>query len=80
VVGLLKRAYQEVQPIDARSQAETLGEPRVANTVMLGALGAHLSFSPRLWREVVTDLVPSATVEVNLQALEQGWKLGDRHP
>jgi indolepyruvate ferredoxin oxidoreductase beta subunit len=78
VVGLLQRTYQEVLSVDARSVAETLGEPRVANTVMLGALAAHLPFSSDLWREVVGDLVPAPTVKVNLQALEQGWTLGER--
>jgi indolepyruvate ferredoxin oxidoreductase beta subunit len=80
VIGLLNRRYRNVLAIDARSVAETLGEPRVGNTVMLGVVAAHLPFSSDLWREVVADLVPAHTVDANLQALEQGWILGERRP
>jgi indolepyruvate ferredoxin oxidoreductase beta subunit len=55
--------------------AELLGQPRVANTVVLGCLAARLTFPRDLWQEVVADLVPPGTVEINLQAFERGWAL-----
>jgi len=76
VIGLLQRTYRQVLPVDARAMAEALGQPRVANTVVLGRLARLLSFPPGLWQEVIADLVPAQTVEVNLQAFERGWTLG----
>jgi len=77
VIGLLQRTYGRVLPVDARGVAEALGEPRVANTVVLGCLAAQLTFVPALWREAVTDLVPSPMVEANLRAFERGWALAE---
>jgi indolepyruvate ferredoxin oxidoreductase beta subunit len=76
VMGVLWRTYREVLPIDAHSVAVALGHPRVANTVMLGYLAVHLDFRHSLWREVVAELVPTNTVDVNLQAFHEGWSLG----
>jgi len=75
VVGLLQRTYRQVLAIDARTMAEALGQPKVSNTIMLGCLAVHLAFPYELWRQAVADLVPSRTVELNLQAFEQGWAL-----
>jgi indolepyruvate ferredoxin oxidoreductase beta subunit len=77
VIGVLERSYSAVLPVDARTVAEALGEPRVANTVILGSLAVHLPFDRELWSQVVAQLVPSRTVEVNLQALGRGWALAE---
>jgi indolepyruvate ferredoxin oxidoreductase beta subunit len=77
VIGLLQNTYHEVLPIDARRVTEALGQSRTANTVILGCLAVHLAFPRELWREVVRELVPPHTVEVNLRAFEEGWALAE---
>jgi indolepyruvate ferredoxin oxidoreductase beta subunit len=58
--------------LDATALATGLGNHRVSNTVLLGALSAVLDFDPEIWRDVITEMVPPKTVEVNLKAFETG--------
>ena len=80
VISLLQQTFRQVLAVDARGVAEALGQPRVANTVMLGCVALRVPtvrepFPRDLWCEVVADLVPSQMAEINLQAFEQGWAL-----
>ena len=63
--------------LDAGSMAAGLGNPRVSNTILLGALSTALDFPAEDWRAVLTRSVPPKTVELNLQAFAQGreWTL-----
>ena len=58
--------------IDATRMAEQLGNDRVANVVLLGALSVALQFPLAEWERVVADFVPKKTVKVNLEAFRQG--------
>jgi len=58
--------------IDATRMAEQLGNDRVANVVLLGALSVALQFPLAEWERVVADFVPKKTVAVNLEAFRQG--------
>jgi indolepyruvate ferredoxin oxidoreductase beta subunit len=69
--------------LDATGMAGALGNAKASNTVLLGALSAVLDFEPEIWREVLTEMVPPKTIEVNLKAFEAGreWALEARaHP
>ncbi|MCP5202135.1 MAG: 2-oxoacid:acceptor oxidoreductase family protein [Gammaproteobacteria bacterium] len=73
VVGLVPHAYA----LDAEGMASELGNPRVANTLLLGVLSTVLDFGVGEWREVLAEFVPAGTVETNLAAIETGraWAL-----
>ncbi len=60
--------------IDATGMARSLGNERVANTILLGALATTLTFPKDDWLTVLKAFVPPRTVEVNCQAFERGWK------
>ena len=64
--------------LDAEGMAEALGNPRVANTVLLGVLSTTLDFPAEEWRRVIAEFVPAATVSTNLEALEVGRKWARR--
>ncbi|MDE2379057.1 2-oxoacid:acceptor oxidoreductase family protein [Bradyrhizobium sp.] len=72
--------------IDATHMAEQLGNDRVGNVVLLGALSAALNFPAAQWEKIVADFVPKKTTAVNLEALRQGrrWieeaRKGLQHP
>jgi indolepyruvate ferredoxin oxidoreductase beta subunit len=76
----------ECYAIDATHLAEQLGNDRVGNVVLLGALSAALNFPAAQWERIVTDFVPKKTTAVNLEALRQGrrWieeaRQGLQHP
>jgi indolepyruvate ferredoxin oxidoreductase beta subunit len=69
-------AIQERLPqsivLDALGVAEELGNPRVANSVLLGALSTVFEFPLEEWLSVVDSSVPPSTREVNRAAFERG--------
>ncbi|MCC6474346.1 MAG: 2-oxoacid:acceptor oxidoreductase family protein [Burkholderiales bacterium] len=58
--------------IDATGMAEELGNERVSNVVLLGALSRALDFPEAQWERAVAEFVPKKTVAVNLEAFRQG--------
>ncbi len=66
--------------LDATRLAAELGNRRVSNSVVLGVLSTALDFPLDEWRAALARFVPPKTVEVNLQAFEQGraWAVAAR--
>lgn len=58
--------------LDATKIATELGEPRAANTVLLGVLSTALEFSADDWREVIAENVPARALEANRLAFDAG--------
>jgi len=65
--------------LDAVSLAMELGNPRTANSVLLGALSSQLDVDPNVWMEVIMTKVPQRHKEVNRKAFLAGcegqWEL-----
>jgi indolepyruvate ferredoxin oxidoreductase beta subunit len=59
--------------------AQKLGNPRVANAVLLGALSHFIELTDAAWRQALTELVPPKTVERNLRALDEGAAFAEQH-
>lgn len=68
----LKGRVKNLGVVNAAEVSEKLGNPRLANTVLLGALSRTLDFDVDLWRQVISRRVPKGTEEVNLKAFEEG--------
>ena len=66
--------------VDGEAIAKELGNARVANVVLLGALSALLereleagaTLTPDLWLQVITERVPPKHVELNRRAFQAG--------
>ena len=58
--------------VEGLAIAERLGNPRLANTVLLGALSAHMEVDPAVWLAVVERRVPPKYVELNRAAFWEG--------
>jgi indolepyruvate ferredoxin oxidoreductase beta subunit len=58
--------------VDALGTAEELGNPRAANTVLLGALSTVLDFPAEEWRAAIDASVPPRSTTVNRAAFERG--------
>ena len=52
--------------------AEELGNTRLLNTVMLGALSQHLDFQDDVWLQAIKDRLPERFFELNHQAFFKG--------
>ncbi|MEW6093369.1 MAG: indolepyruvate oxidoreductase subunit beta [Chloroflexota bacterium] len=80
----IKAACAAVTPravfVDGEAIAKSLGNPRVANVVLLGALSALLErdqaagpeLTAEVWLKVITERVPKKHVELNRQAFQAG--------
>ncbi len=62
-------------PVEAFATACNLGNPRVQNTVMLGAVARFLEFPVNLYSRVIKALVKPQFIEQNLQAFAAGSQL-----
>ena len=58
--------------LPATQWAGDLGDGRMANIVMLGALSALLDLPDAAWREILDAKLPSKSRELNLRAFERG--------
>lgn len=59
--------------------AVKLGNPKLANTVILGALSTYLDMAEEAWRRALMELVPPKTVELNEFAFEEGAAWAREH-
>lgn len=72
IISTVKQAAGRLLLIDARHTAEELGNPRVGNSVLLGALSAQLDVPPEDWLAVIEARVPPRHVETNRKAFGLG--------
>jgi len=71
------RRHRRVIDVDGIGVAAELGNPRMANTVLLGVLSVHLDIEEGLWKDVISENVPPRTVEANVRAFGMGREIGD---
>jgi indolepyruvate ferredoxin oxidoreductase beta subunit len=72
VLDVLRTTGAHVLRVEARQVADQLGNHRVANSVLLGALSARLEVPAEVWLEVIGARVPRRAGEVNRQAFFAG--------
>jgi indolepyruvate ferredoxin oxidoreductase, beta subunit len=75
----LERAFPRRQVIDALVLARDLGNLRVVNMVMAGALSRVLDLEERAWLQAIEELAPARHREVNLRAFAAGRALTPTH-
>lgn len=71
-VGTARKHAHRVLPVDALEAAEGVGNPKLVNTVLLGAISAELPIPAEVWTSVIKKRVPRGTEEANLKAFEKG--------
>lgn len=70
----LKRACKDICFIDALSIAEKIGNVKVVNMIMIGAYAAYMEDQLSEWEQIVENTVPPRTIDMNKEALRQGYK------
>jgi len=68
----IQQAFPRRRIITAFAIAQELGNIRVLNMVMAGALSKLLDIGESTWKQAIADLVPARYRDVNLQAFESG--------
>ncbi len=74
-VADMKNKMARVIAVDADKIAAELGNPRLVNTILIGALSNYLPFDANLWMETIKSQVKPKLVDINLTALERGRQI-----
>ena len=72
VLEFVRARTEDVTFIDALAIAEELGNTRMVNTVVLGALASRLDMAEETWLSVIENRVPSKVVELNREGFRRG--------
>jgi len=71
----LREVYPRLAWIDVQQAAEDIGNPKVANMVILGAMSTELDLPSHVWEEAITTCVKPEFVDSNLMAFVIGRSL-----
>ncbi len=75
VNAIMKKESLPVTLIPAVEIAEELGNLRVVNVVLIGAVSPLLPIDEVHWKQAITERVPPKALEVNLEAFRKGMEL-----
>lgn len=75
ILAVLERASGKVHRMNATARAQEVGNVKVLNVLLLGALSALLPVGQEIWEAAVARHVPERLREVNLKALQAGREL-----
>jgi indolepyruvate ferredoxin oxidoreductase beta subunit len=79
VRSVLQAVTDEVHFVPAVAVAQALGNARVHNVVLLGALSQRLEVPADLWERVIAAWVPERHRDLNLRAFRRGRELALEH-
>lgn len=75
VDAIMEKEGLPVSLIPAVEIARELGNMKVVNVVLIGAVSPYLPIGEEHWRKAVTERVPPRFLEVNLEAFSRGREL-----
>jgi indolepyruvate ferredoxin oxidoreductase beta subunit len=67
---ILKEYTQNFTLIDGLKIAKSLGDPRLVNVIMVGAISTAIGFTEQIWYKVIEEIGKS--VEINKKAFKEG--------
>ncbi len=72
VQAALEATTENVYRVPGLEMAQGVGNAKVLNVVLLGALSGLLPLESEMWQEVLRERVPERFTEVNLEAFRSG--------
>ena len=72
----VRKAGFDITVVNGEELAETAGERKTANVVLMGVMAHHLPVERGIWEETIRKNMPEKLVEMNLKAFELGWGEG----
>ena len=70
--GAIEARFPNVKTLDCIAIAREIGNVRVANVVLIGALSRYLPFDMEIWEKVISRNVPKKALEANITAFNTG--------
>ena len=71
----LENRAARIVPVAGLSTAQSLGNIKVMNTVLLGALSRYLEFTQEAWENAIECTVPPHTAKINNDAFRKGREI-----
>ena len=71
----IRSLFPDFLLVDGLHLATLAGNPRTANTVLLGAVSKRLDVKEEYWLEALGKMVPRKALEVNVKAFQAGRNL-----
>jgi indolepyruvate ferredoxin oxidoreductase, beta subunit len=65
----------KVVSIDSLAIAKEVGNLKVENVIMVGALSSYLDFPAEKWEQAISESVPPKTVQINIEAFKKGQEI-----
>lgn len=75
IVNELKKVCEKVLVVDTANEAAKLGNPKVANVILLGMIVKYMGLEHIDWEKIIRENVKKNFIEMNLKALELGKSL-----
>ncbi|MGD2148960.1 MAG: indolepyruvate oxidoreductase subunit beta [Anaerolineae bacterium] len=72
ILAQVRTRTQDVMLLDAFGIASGLGDARMTNTVLLGALSTRLEVAPEFWLSVIEQRMPPKVAKPNREAFLEG--------
>lgn len=69
---LIKKGFKDAELIQGITLAESAGDNKTVNLVLLGRLSNYLPFEQNVWEGIIKRSVPPSTVERNIHAFRLG--------
>lgn len=75
--GILEELQSKVKTtvVDASKHAEELGNPKVANVILLGTIIKSMGLEHIDWNKIIKDNVKPKFIDINLKAIQLGMSL-----
>lgn len=70
--GLIRSRFPDFLLVDGQRLATEAGNPRAANTVLLGAVSKRLDVPEEFWMKALEKMVPAKALEINRRAFLMG--------
>ncbi|WP_298432667.1 indolepyruvate oxidoreductase subunit beta [Geobacter sp.] len=71
----IRAQFPDFLLVDGQKLASEAGNPRAANTVLLGAVSRRLDIAEEYWLKALEKMVPARALEINLTAFRLGRNL-----
>ena len=72
ILGHLETLGIDVTAVDALALAESLGNAKASNVVLMGVVSRKLPFPEEVWQQALEQCVPAKFLELNKKAFALG--------
>jgi len=80
ITGILKRRTDSIYFVSGTSRVRELGNVRTLNIFMLGCVSLFVPLKVHIWKDCISQRLPSEMWQVNITAFDQGRKeIRDAH-